>query len=149
VTAFLRVVVAFRRVAAGEEKMVAAMRELWRGIDSAAQLPSGVTWARGRDPDVLPLEDGELVRTIAELRHELAHLAVATGARKDSEEERAVQAALDGAEFLMRSEVLVGRPERIKGHLPSLALLVTLPVAGLDMAKEISRRAGALLEAES
>jgi hypothetical protein len=129
-------------------RIVAAIEELSAELGSR-EGPSAQSrrWAAAgtRSPGDLDAGDEEL---IARLRAALATLAGAARAgedgRKDSE--RAVIAALDGAELVMRGEILLGNGERISGLVPSFAFLATLPMTGKERALAISRRATELLE---
>jgi hypothetical protein len=134
------------------QRIVAAIEELSAGLGSSEGLSAqSRRWAAAAtgSPGHLDAGDEEL---IARLRTALARLAGAARAgedgRKDSE--RAVIAALDGAELVMRGEILLGNGERISGLVPSFAFLATLPMTGKERALAISRRATELLgEAET
>jgi hypothetical protein len=93
----------------------------------------------------LDAKDEEL---IAGLRGALARLAAAarTGEDGGGASEGAVIAALDGAELVMRGEIMLGNGECISDLVPSFAFLATLPITGKERALAISRRATKLLE---
>lgn len=85
---------------------------------------------------------------IARLRGALASLA---SAARDSEDggrhsEAAVIAALDGAELVMRGEILLGNGARLSALVPSFAFLATLPILGKERSLTLSRRVAELLE---
>jgi hypothetical protein len=96
----------------------------------------------------LDTEDEEMV---ARMRAALAGLAVAARSAADphADSDRAVIAALDGAELVMRGEILLGNGVRLSGLVPSFAFLATLPVTGKERALALSRRVEALLEDEA
>jgi hypothetical protein len=93
---------------------------------------------------ILNSEDELLVAT---LRHRLAVVAAAVGARgSDGASSRAVGAALDGAELVMRGELLRGNGARLPALMPSFVFLVTLPLVDRDRALELSQRTARLVE---
>jgi hypothetical protein len=59
----------------------------------------------------------------------------------------AAQAALDGAEYLARSEISVGESRRLSQLLPDLAFFVVLQRSGEDEALRVAERAALLLGA--
>jgi hypothetical protein len=94
---------------------------------------------------MLSPDDEMLVR---EVRSGLAKLAAAvsaeappTGAPKS-----AVRVALDGAELVMRGELISGNGIQLGSLLPSFVYLVTLPMVEQDEAIDLSQRTSALLE---
>jgi hypothetical protein len=59
----------------------------------------------------------------------------------------AVKAALDGAEMVMRGELLRGNAAQLPALMPSFVFLVALPVVDQDRALNLSRRTAQLLDA--
>jgi hypothetical protein len=86
---------------------------------------------------------------VARMRAALADLAGAARSAADphADPDRAVIAALDGAELVMRGEILLGNGIRLSGLVPSFAFLATLPVTGKERALALSRRVEVLLDA--
>jgi hypothetical protein len=111
--------------------------------------------ARGRGPlsgdgigmlEILDPEDESLVVMI---RDALAKVAAALGAGKpDGDAGRAVCAALDGAEMVLRGELVSGNFKRLPALMPSFVFLVTLPIVDQEEALELSRRTSELIEVE-
>ena len=129
-------------------RIVAAIEELSAELGSSEGLSAqSRRWAEAgkRAPGRLDAANEEL---IVRLRAALARLAGAARAGEDGRKhsERAVVAALDGAELVMRGEILLGNGERISDLVPSFAFLATLPMTGKERALAISRRATELLE---
>lgn len=88
-------------------------------------------------------EDEKLV---AELKSSLGRLA--GGVRPGrGHAEAAVRRRLDGAEFVMRREIMMGQGERLPRLLPSFVFLVLLPHLGHAEALDASERAARLLGA--
>jgi hypothetical protein len=95
-----------------------------------------------------PLEgrlDKDDERLVMELRAGLAKLA---GLRPGEpvEAAAAVQGALDGAEFVVRGDLLSGRGARLPQLLPSFVFLVMLPLLGKPEALRAAERAARLLD---
>ena len=78
------------------------------------------------------------------LREALARVAAAAGARPEDPQAQRVLAALDGAEMVIRGELVSGNPEQLPRLLPSLVFMVALPVVEQDRALALSRRASDL-----
>jgi hypothetical protein len=93
--------------------------------------------------DVRLGEDDE--RLVTELRAALAKLA---GLRQGEPAEMtaAVRGALDGAEFVVRGDLLLGRSTRLPQLLPSFVFLVMLPLLGKPEALRAAERAARLLD---
>jgi hypothetical protein len=84
---------------------------------------------------------------VAAVRNGLERVAMAAGAaRQAAPAEEAVGAALDGAEMVVRGELVCGKPARVATLLPSFVFLVTLPLVEQDEALKLSRRTAELLE---
>jgi hypothetical protein len=80
---------------------------------------------------------------VTELRAGLARLA---GLRPgEPVEPLALQGALDGAEFVVRSDLLLGQSGRLPQRLPSFVFLVLLPLLGKPEALHAADRAARLL----
>jgi hypothetical protein len=96
---------------------------------------------------LLSPEDEQLVRQV---RWGLARLAAAVGAAAPPAEapENAVRVALDGAELVMRGELIRGNGNQLGALMPSFVFLVTLPMLEQDEALELSIRTSALIEWE-
>ena len=79
------------------------------------------------------------------LREALARVAVAAGARPEDPQAHRVLAALDGAEMVIRGELVSGNLVQLPRLLPSLVFMVTLPIVEQDRALALSRRASELI----
>jgi hypothetical protein len=88
-------------------------------------------------------EDDE--QLVTELRAGLAKLA---GLRQGEpgEATAAVRGALDGAEFVVRGDLLLGRSATLPQLLPSFVVLVLLPLLGKPEALRAAERAARLLD---
>jgi hypothetical protein len=91
----------------------------------------------------LSAEDEASVRGI---RSALATLAVALDPRHDPPP-ATVRTVLDGAETVIRGELVAGRGDRLPRLLPSLVFLVALPIVQQDRALALSRRTAELIAA--
>jgi hypothetical protein len=93
---------------------------------------------------ILNSEDEELVMNV---RRGLAKVAAALGcASSDDASGKAVGAALDGAEIVMRGELVIGNAAQLPALMPSFVFLVALPVVDQDRALQVSRRTAQLVE---
>ena len=93
---------------------------------------------------ILDSEDEALIATI---RLSLSRLAAALGGEVlDASSRTAVNAALDGAELVMRGELLIGNFARLPALLPSFVFLVTLTLVDQERALELSRKTAQLIE---
>lgn len=105
---------------------------------------SPLSGINGSMSGALSPEDESLV---AEMRRSLAKLAAAAGAgRPDRGPKRAVYAALDGAELVMRGELVSGNAAQLPRLMSSFVFLVALPIVEQDEALELSRRTSELIE---
>ncbi len=152
---FLKTVVAFPPVAAGDEREAV----LWIADQLCAELghPDGVEEVRaarsaldgiGRRAwaDLSPEE--ELL--VAAVRTSLAKVVAAIWAtRSEVVAERAVRTTLDGAELLIRGELASGNAARLPALMPDFVFLVTLPIVEQDEALQLSKRTAELIEAAS
>jgi hypothetical protein len=111
---------------------------------AGAQAPTART-ALGEDGvDPLGVEDEALV---AAARRGLERVATAAGwARQAPGTGDPVGAALDGAEMVVRGELVCGNPARVMALMPNFVFLVTLPLVDQDEALELSRRTAELVE---
>jgi hypothetical protein len=84
-------------------------------------------------------------RLIAAGRRSLARIAAAVGAGgSDEMAAKTVKILLDGAESVMRTELIRGNP--LTKAMPDFVFLVVLPFVEQDEALELSRRTASLLE---
>lgn len=88
---------------------------------------------------------------VTSVRGGLAKIASALAGETEvsSQDARAVQAALDGAELVMRGELVNGNGSLLPRLMPSFVFLVALPIVEQDRALALSRRATELIERES
>jgi hypothetical protein len=96
--------------------------------------------AERRPATALTSEEEELV---SGLKAGLARLAGPS--RGGPVETAAVQAALDGAEFVARGDILTGQRRRLPQLLPSFAFLAVLPQMGKAEALRVAGRAAQLV----
>jgi hypothetical protein len=95
---------------------------------------------------VLPAQEESLVRTI---KRKLFQIATAASVVKiEGPPPDAVSAALDGAEMVMRGELVSGNADRLLSMMPSFVFLVTVPVVEHGQALALSRRTAKLIEQE-
>lgn len=113
------------------------------GDEARAQHGQAEELAAGRPFDARLGEDDE--QLVTELRAGLAKLA---GSRRGEPVDgtAAVQGALDGAEFVVRGDLLSGRGARLPQLLPSFVFLVLLPLLGKPEALRAAERAARLLD---
>jgi hypothetical protein len=99
------------------------------------------------DPAGEPEPGSEDEILVASLRGALARLAALVAGPAGAEgSSRAVETALDGAEMVMRGELLKGEAAELQSLLPGFVFLVTQPVAGQDRALELSKRTERLVD---
>jgi hypothetical protein len=114
-----------------------------KGDDARAQPRQAEGFAVGRPLDSSLGDDDE--QLVTELRAGLATLARSCrGEPVDSA--AAVRGALDGAEFVVRGDLLSGRGARLPQLLPSFVFLVLLPLLGKPEALRAAERAARLLD---
>jgi hypothetical protein len=115
--------------------------------DNDAEVPGAQSPLRGDGgglADILSPQDESLV---AAMRERLAKVAAAAGTTTgDGVPENAVGAALDGAELVIRGELVRGNAERLADLMPSFVFLVTLPIVDQDKALDLSHRTSELIE---
>jgi hypothetical protein len=87
-------------------------------------------------------------RLVVAIRNGLTRLASAIGAAKapGGPKRRAVEVALDGAELVVRGELVQGNQSQLGALIPSLVFMVTVPIIEQDEAIELSRRTSALIQ---
>jgi hypothetical protein len=148
---FSRDRVRFSAVGAGgySEALIGAADELCAelGTGGAGELAAAdpALAEKGLMGGVLNAEDDLLVRR---LRAGLARIAAALGeSEPDFSHPLIIQMVLDGAEMMMRGEILKGNRERLAQLMPDFVFLVALPIVDQDRALELSRRATELIEA--
>jgi hypothetical protein len=91
--------------------------------------------------------DNEDELLVARMRRALAKVAAALGGEGlDGTSGNALEAALDGAEMVMRGELVRGNAARLPALMPSFVFLVALPVVDQDRALVLSRRSAQLVE---
>jgi hypothetical protein len=91
---------------------------------------------------ILGAEEESLVRRV---RESLATIAATLDAGRADPPIPAVAAALDGAEMVMRGELVSGGAGRLPRLLPSFVFLVALPIVEQDRALALSRRTSELI----
>ena len=83
---------------------------------------------------------------VIRLRGDLARIAGALGGSgPDFSHPLIVQMVLDGAEMMIRGEILKGKRERLPQMLPDFVFLVALPIVDQDRALALSQRASELI----
>lgn len=93
------------------------------------------------------LLDPEEEALVARLRRGLAQIAAAIdGGGAEGASENAVDATLDGAELVIRGELVSGNAAQLPALLPGFVFLVALTMVDQDRALELSRRTDELLE---
>ncbi len=111
-----------------------------------SEADSGLGGDDGSMAGILNSEDELLV---AGIRRALAKIAAASldgGGLDGADASSAVAAALDGAEMVMRGEIVMGNAGQLPALLPAFVFLVTLPVVDQDKALELSQRAATLVD---
>jgi hypothetical protein len=117
------------------------------GYPEGGEIP-GADTGLGGEGALVGILDSEDELLIAEIRRGLATLAAAAfdGGEPEGADRKAVLAALDGAEMVMRGEIAMGNAGRLPALLAGFVFLVTLPVVDQDRALELSKRCARLLE---
>jgi hypothetical protein len=118
------------------------------GAAPGAEIPGARSSLReeGVMAGILSSEDELAVTSV---RGGLAQIAAALAGETGSADTRAVQAALDGAELVMRGELVNGNGSWLPRLMPSFVFLVALPIVEQDRALALSRRATELIERET
>jgi hypothetical protein len=116
------------------------------GYVEGEDLADAHSMLRGGDGTKTAILNSEDELLVTGVRRGLAKIAVAlSGGDSDDPAANAVGAALDGAEMVMRGELVRGKAEQLPALMPSFVFLVALTVADQDRALELSRRAEELL----
>jgi hypothetical protein len=110
----------------------------------AAELP-GLSSALGAEGGMTRMPDPDDEALVARLRQVLAAIASTLSAGAENPPVRAIETALDGAEFVIRGELVDGNIERVLRLMPSFVFLVALSVTDQDRALELSRRTAELI----
>jgi hypothetical protein len=132
----------------GESQGDSLLRVLEQLLDDlpdpgAVDIPSTDSTFEGDQTRIGNLGPEDEVR-VRGIRTALARIAVALDPRREGEP-TAVRAVLDGAETIIRGELVTGRGDRLPRLLPSLVFLVALPIVEQDRALELAHRAAVLI----
>jgi hypothetical protein len=138
-------------VLAGNEReallLVADQLSIELGYAGGEEVPGAHSPLGGEDGAMAGILNTEDELLVARVRQALAKVAAALdGEGSEGASGRAVGAALDGAEMVMRGELVRGNAAQLPALMPSFVFLVSLPVVDQDRALELSRRAARLLE---
>jgi hypothetical protein len=147
---FLERVVPFPLVLAGNEReaLLAVADQLSSELGYAeGQEPPGAGSPLGGEGPMAGILDSEDELLVARVRSGLAKVAAALNGESSAGASRsAVGAALDGAEMVMRGELVSGNAARLPALMPSFVFLVALPLVDQDRALELSQRSAQLVE---
>jgi hypothetical protein len=116
------------------------------GYTEKGEIPGAHSPLGGEDGAMAGILNSDDELLVATMRRGLARVAAALGGT--GEQGTAVGAALDGAEMVMRGEMVRGNPRQLLALMPSFVFLVALPVVEQDRALDLSRRATELIEGE-
>jgi hypothetical protein len=117
------------------------------GYAEGEELPGAHSPLSGEEGAMAGILNSEDELLVAGVRHGLAKIAAALGSEgSEGTSGRAVSAALDGAEMVMRGELVRGKAEQLPPLMPSFVFLVALTVVDQDRALELSRRTSKLIE---
>jgi hypothetical protein len=134
-------------VLAGNEReaLLRVARQLGKelGYPEGEEIPGARSALGGEDGAMAGMLNSEDELLVAGVRRGLAELAAALGGGVSG---RAVSAALDGAEMVMRGELMIGNAAQLPALLPSFVFVVSLPHVDQDRALELSRRTARLVE---
>lgn len=109
--------------------------------------PPGAGSPLGGEGPLAGILNSEDELLVARVRSGLAKVAAALdGEGLEGASRSAVGAALDGAEMVMRGELVSGNAARLPSLMPSFVFLVALPVVDQDRALDLSRRTARLVE---
>jgi len=109
------------------------------------ELP-GIGSTFGEDGGLIGILDAKDEALVGRLREALAGIGSTLSADAEEPSVKAIEITLDGAEFVIRSELLSGNAERVLRLMPSFVFLVALSVADHDRALELSGRTADLIE---
>lgn len=110
-----------------------------------AELP-GIGPTLGEEGGMSGILDAEDEALVARLREVLAGIASTLSAGVEGQSAKAIETTLDGAEFVIRGELLGGDAERVLKLMPSFVFLVTLSITDQDRALELSQRTAKVIE---
>jgi hypothetical protein len=138
-------------VLAGSEREallgVADQLSIELGYAEGEEIPGAHSPLGGEEGALAGILNSEDELLVASVRRGLAKVVAALGGEgSDGASGRAVGAALDGAEMVMRGELVSGNAAKLPALMPSFVYLVTLPVVDQDRALELSKRTARLLE---
>jgi hypothetical protein len=130
------------------DRLLGAMVELYEngGGDARARVgrPSHDEPSADVFEGLLSAEERELVESLSEALAQIAARAAANDNAADPPA-FAISGALGGADWVMRSEIVAGRAERLPQLMPEFAYLVTLPLLGHREAMHRRRQAEELV----
>lgn len=109
-----------------------------------AALP-GTGSTLGEEGGLTGILDAEDEALVGRLREVLAGIASTLSADADGLPGKAIETTLDGAEFVIRGELVSGNAEQVLKLMPSFVFLVALSVADQDRALELSQRTAELV----
>ena len=117
------------------------------GYSEDGEISAGHSVLGGGASPMAGLLSSEDELLVVRVRQGLARVAAAlSGEGSDGASASAVGAALDGAEMVMRGELVRGNAARLPALMPSFVFLVVLPVVDQDRALDLSRRTEQLLD---
>lgn len=116
--------------------------------DAETELPRTPSLLPGDGDALLELLSPEQQSLVATVRRGLAKLAAAVSEDRSggAVPERAIAVALDGAELVMRGQIVGGRADELPALIPSFVFLVTLPLVDHEQALELSQRTSKLID---
>ena len=130
----------------GEALRLVADRLRAELTDPAAPDLPGIRSTLVEKGDMARILDAEDEASVGRLRQALAGIASTLSADSEEPPLRAIETALDGAEFVIRGELINGGAEDVLRLMPSFVFLVALPATDQDRALELSHRAAELVE---
>jgi hypothetical protein len=137
-------------LAAGERSAllrVAHQLSVELGYVEGEEVPAATSPLGGKGGGMAGILNSEDELLVLRVRHALARIAAALGkGDSDGATVNATAAALDGAEMVMRGELMRGNAAQLPALMPSFVILVALPVVDQDRALELSRRTARLVE---
>jgi hypothetical protein len=141
----------FSAVLAGNEReallRVADQLSIELGYAEGEEVPGAHSPLSGEDGAMAGILNSEDEMLVATVRRALARVAAALGGEgSEGASGSAVGAALDGAEMVMRGELVRGNAAQLPALMPSFVFLVTLPIVEQDEALDLSRRTSELIE---
>lgn len=85
---------------------------------------------------------------VSKMRRGLAKIGACLSSDSGTPDPAAMQAALDGAELVIRGELIRHNEDQLPKLMPSMVFLVVLPIVGQSRALRLSQRTAALVEEE-